>query len=180
MLSPACLMIVLATSCAALVPHAGAPLALRQGPRPLLLQPGQPLAAGLAQPVLCSRGRSVAPRMGLFGLGWAEIGAIGVLALFLLGPDRLVPYAKEFGKSAGSLKEVADSFQEGLSEGTRAAGEAREVEVVAPPAMAPAADTPLKEASEVVVVEADKKCARIVQRAGQSRPTLRAGLGPSG
>ena len=35
--------------------------------------------------------------MGLFGLGWAEIGVIGVLALFLLGPDRLIPYAKELG-----------------------------------------------------------------------------------
>ena len=54
--------------------------------------------------------------MGLFGLGWAEIGVIGVIALFLLGPERLAPLAKDFGKQASGLKEVAESFQEGLAE----------------------------------------------------------------
>ena len=79
--------------------------------------------------------------MGLFGLGWAEIGVIGILALFVFGPERLAPFAKEFGatptaqpiptlpdvmtrgpvvatgKSASGLKEVAESFKEGLDEG---------------------------------------------------------------
>ena len=59
--------------------------------------------------------------MGLFGLGWAEIGVIGVIALFLLGPERLAPLAKDIGKASGGLKEVADSFQEGISEGVAAA-----------------------------------------------------------
>ena len=36
-------------------------------------------------------------QMGLFGLGWAEIGVIGVLALFVLGPEKLAPLAKDFG-----------------------------------------------------------------------------------
>tara|TARA_B110001452_G_scaffold253010_1_gene243305 strand:+ start:201 stop:359 length:159 start_codon:yes stop_codon:yes gene_type:complete len=35
--------------------------------------------------------------MGLFGLGWAEIGVIGVIALFVIGPDKLAPIAKELG-----------------------------------------------------------------------------------
>ena len=81
--------------------------------------------------------------MGLFGLGWAEIGVIGVLALLFFGPDKLAPLAKDFGlctpcplcllhaqaltawldralhtgKSASGLKEVADSFAEGMAEG---------------------------------------------------------------
>ena len=42
---------------------------------------------------------------GPFGLGWPEIGVIGVLVL-LLGPDRLAPLAKDLGKQAAGLKEV--------------------------------------------------------------------------
>ena len=87
---------------------------------------------------------SASPTMGLFGLGWPEIGVIGVIALFVIGPDKLAPMAKEFGpllahasrrsapspcnhslstppmragKSAGGLKEVTDSFKEGMAEG---------------------------------------------------------------
>jgi len=56
--------------------------------------------------------------MGLFGLGWPEIAVIGVVGLFLVGPEKLAPLAKDFGKSASGLKEVAESFQEGVSEGT--------------------------------------------------------------
>ena len=73
--------------------------------------------------------------MGLFGLGWGEIGVIGVLALLFFGPDRLGGLAKDLGKSAAGLKEVMPditdakdaalsaakdvtaSFQEGMAEG---------------------------------------------------------------
>ena len=87
------ILISLVASCAAFAP--AAPLALRGGPaprQPLVAQPGQP---GPLQPRLHRSG--VGPQMGLFGLGYPEIAVIGVLALFLLGPDKLVPYAKEFG-----------------------------------------------------------------------------------
>ena len=40
---------------------------------------------------------AASPTMGLFGLGWAEIGVIGVIALFVIGPDKLAPIAKELG-----------------------------------------------------------------------------------
>lgn len=49
-------------------------------------------------------GRSGAVVMGLFGLGWAEIGIIGVIALFVFGPDRLVPFARDLGKQSVGLK----------------------------------------------------------------------------
>lgn len=48
--------------------------------------------------------RSRTPVMGLFGLGWAELGVIGVLALFIFGPDKLVPFAKNLGKQSAGLK----------------------------------------------------------------------------
>ena len=65
--------------------------------------------------------RAAAPAMGLFGLGWAELGVIGLIALFVLGPERLVPMAKDIGKATGELKEVTDSFQQGLKQGTDSA-----------------------------------------------------------
>lgn len=74
--------------------------------------------------------------MGLFGLGWAEIGVIGVLALLFFGPERLAPLAKDLGKSASGLKEVADSFAEGMSEGetgVSADGGADAVKSASPP-----------------------------------------------
>jgi len=55
--------------------------------------------------------------MGLFGLGWPEIAVIGTLTLLFFGPERLAPLAKDLGKSASGLKEVADSFSEGMAEG---------------------------------------------------------------
>lgn len=75
----------------------------------------------IAMPPLTARSphRRLAPavEMGLFGLGWAELGVIGVIVLFVLGPDKLAPYAKGLGKSASGLKEVTDSFAEGMAEG---------------------------------------------------------------
>eukprot|EP00965_Chrysotila_dentata_P170455 5626674-Pleurochrysis_carterae.AAC.1 len=44
--------------------------------------------------------RTEAAQMGLFGLGWAELGIIGVIALFIFGPEKLAPFAKELGKEA--------------------------------------------------------------------------------
>ena len=38
-----------------------------------------------------------APQMGLFGLGWAELGVIGLLAIFIFGPEKLAPLAKDLG-----------------------------------------------------------------------------------
>ena len=70
---------------------------------------GAPPAAAL-QP-----SRSPAPAMGLFGLGWPELGVIGVAGLFLFGPERLAGLAKDLGKQSAGLKEVAESFQEGCA-----------------------------------------------------------------
>ena len=75
-----------------------------------------PLAPVLQSTRAVAATRATTPSMGLFGLGWAEIGVIGVVALFIVGPDKLVPLAKDLGKSASSLKEVTDSFAEGMSE----------------------------------------------------------------
>lgn len=41
------------------------------------------------------------PQMGLFGLGWPEIAVIGAVSLFLVGPDKLAPLAKDLGALSG-------------------------------------------------------------------------------
>ncbi|KAL3933042.1 MAG: hypothetical protein SGPRY_000456 [Prymnesium sp.] len=84
-------------------------------PRSPLASP-LPLASHhLHSPMLPSR--RVTPKMGLFGLGWGEIGVLAVVGLLVFGPEKLAPLAKDIGKSASGLKEVADSFSEGLQEG---------------------------------------------------------------
>lgn len=95
-------------------------------------------AAAVAARAACVQPRAAAGsvQMGLFGLGWAEIGVIGVLALLFFGPERLAPLAKDLGKSASGLKEVADSFAEGMSEGetgVSADGGADAVKSASPP-----------------------------------------------
>ena len=76
-----------------------------------------PLSPTLPAVQRCASVRHTSPSMGLFGLGWGEIAIVGVIGLFLFGPDKLAPFAKELGKSASGLKEVTDSFSDGMSEG---------------------------------------------------------------
>lgn len=73
------------------------------------LAPTAPRATGLTQ------------RQGLFGLGVAEIGVILAIGTFVLGPEKLAGFAKDFGKVAGELKEVPKEFSAGLEEGKEAA-----------------------------------------------------------
>jgi hypothetical protein len=110
-----------------------------------------PVAAPAAsrRPAAAVRRAGSPVRMGLFGLGWPEIGVISIIALFFFGPEKLAPLAKELGacgrwnhacgldsravrvcraglvlracllagKSSSGLKEVAESFQQGMAEG---------------------------------------------------------------
>ena len=54
-------------------------------------------ASPLRPQVAVSRTSVSGAQMGLFGLGWAEIGVIGLIALFFFGPDKLMPIAKDLG-----------------------------------------------------------------------------------
>mmetsp|Transcript_118655 Transcript_118655/g.215662 ORF Transcript_118655/g.215662 Transcript_118655/m.215662 type:complete len:196 (+) Transcript_118655:74-661(+) len=74
-----------------------------------------PMRTPLATKPLYPRASS-APVMSLFGLGPGEIAVIAVIAIFVIGPEALAPMAKDLGKSASSLKEVTDSFKEGMAE----------------------------------------------------------------
>jgi hypothetical protein len=76
------------------------------GPRPVIAPQGT--AQLLVAP------RAAPPAMGLFGLGWPEIAVVGTLALLFFGPEKLAPLAKDIGKSASGLKEVSQSFAEGM------------------------------------------------------------------
>ena len=138
--------------------------------QPGLCRPGRPgtaaAAAASAPTVLTVLHPQAAPtrtaaapvQMGLFGLGYPEIAVIALVGVALLGPEKLIPMAKDLGsalppsntlrpesrdlscwrdapaapparvvltltltlvagKSAGGLKEVSDSFQQGMAEG---------------------------------------------------------------
>lgn len=41
--------------------------------------------------------RHLPPSMGLFGLGWGEIGVLAVVGLLVFGPEKLAPMAKNLG-----------------------------------------------------------------------------------
>ena len=104
-----------------------------------------PPSAHVAAPVPLARSarapaRTSSARMGLFGLGWPEIGVIAVLALLFFGPERLAPMAKDLGKSASNLKEITESFSEGMAEADAEKvkivdGNAEETVEVLPPKM---------------------------------------------
>jgi len=51
--------------------------------------------------------RHCSPSMGLFGLGWPEIAVLGVVGLFLFGPEKLAPLAKDFGAHCRFLLPVS-------------------------------------------------------------------------
>ena len=139
--------------------------------QPGLCRPGRPgtAAAAVSTPTVLhpqavpTRAAAAPAQMGLFGLGYPELAVIGLVGIVLLGPERLVPMAKDLGsalqpsntpsslgltvvdlafrpagvarlkpsppvvltptliltagKGASGLKEVTDSFAQGMAEG---------------------------------------------------------------
>jgi sec-independent protein translocase protein TatB len=53
----------------------------------------------------------------VFGLGWAEIGALIVIALLVFGPDRLPQAAAQAGRTLRNLRRMANSAREDLRSG---------------------------------------------------------------
>ena len=102
--------------------------------------------------------RLVPVQMGLFGLGGPEIAVIGVVVIFLLGPDKLKELAKDAGKALPELKEVSaeaiGEFKEASVDIAKAAQKASapallELKETATPMLTELKDTALKEAKEV-------------------------------
>ena len=103
----------------------------------------------------------IAPvQMGLFGLGWPEIGVIGVITIFFFGPDKLLALAKDAGKATAGLKEVSaealEEFKEVSAETAKDLKEAsgpalKEFKDAATPVLSDLKDTALKEVKEVAV-----------------------------
>merc|ERR1740130_2457623 len=90
--------------------------------QPGLCRPGTAAAAVSSPTVLHAqavptRAAAAPVQMGLFGLGYPELAVIGLVGIVLLGPERLAPMAKDLGKGASGLKEVTDSFAQGMAEG---------------------------------------------------------------
>ncbi|MEV5897029.1 sec-independent translocase [Nonomuraea fuscirosea] len=53
----------------------------------------------------------------MFGLGWAEIGALIVIALLVFGPDKLPQAASQAGKTLRNLRRMANNARDDLRAG---------------------------------------------------------------
>jgi len=65
--------------------------------------------------------RIVGPQMGMFGLGTPELAVIGVVVMFVLGPDQMKSMAKEVAKVGVQLKQVPEEFNKGIEDGKQLA-----------------------------------------------------------
>jgi sec-independent protein translocase protein TatA len=112
---------LMASEIAAFVPSPSTRTSLLSGPfqskTPSILTQKNVPAALLRQ----RRSVTSVQTMGLFGLGLPEIALILVVAVFLLGPQKIGELVKDSGKAAGELadelKNVPDEFKKGLEEG---------------------------------------------------------------
>jgi sec-independent protein translocase protein TatB len=68
----------------------------------------------------------------MFGLSFGEIAIIAILALFLLGPDRLPEAARTIGKTVRDLKKATDGLKDQLQQEVYAAERSVERLVKAP------------------------------------------------
>ena len=103
----------------------------------------------------------VAPvRMGLFGLGGPEIAVIGVVLIFVLGPETIKSLAKDAGKMSVELKEVSAEALEGMKEVSASAAKElqeksgpalNELKATATPVLSEFKDAALKEVKDVAV-----------------------------
>ncbi|MGP3957609.1 sec-independent translocase [Nonomuraea sp. 3N208] len=53
----------------------------------------------------------------MFGLGWAEIGALIVLALLVFGPEKLPQAAAQAGRTLRNLRRMANNARDDLRAG---------------------------------------------------------------
>ena len=65
--------------------------------------------------------RIVSPQMGMFGLGTPELAVIGVVVMFVLGPDQMKSMAKEVARVGVQLKQVPEEFNKGIEDGKQLA-----------------------------------------------------------
>ncbi len=50
----------------------------------------------------------------MFGMGWAEIGVIGVVAMLVFGPERLPDLAKQAGGFLRTVRQMAENAKNDL------------------------------------------------------------------
>jgi len=84
----------------------------------------------------------------MFNVGGMELLAIGLVALVVLGPDRLPAALRHAGSVLGELRRVAESFRVDLTAAMAQAEAEAEAEAAAPARRATAGDAPARPVPE--------------------------------
>lgn len=125
------------------------------------------VALAARRPTIRSVSRLAPVQMGFFGLGGPELGVIALVALFILGPDKLNAFAKDLGKATPGLKEVANEAMDGFKESSAEAMN----DLKENPALAEFKDTAtagLKEVSAVALKEVKEVVGAVAEGAAQA------------
>lgn len=65
-------------------------------------------------PVTCHRRARV--NMGLFGLGFAEVGVIAAIGVLMFGPSKITELGRDLGGVAGGIKKASSEFKDAMQE----------------------------------------------------------------
>ena len=75
---------------------------------------GEVTTAVTRRPAATKRPAAGQLRMGVFGLGWAELAVIGFVMLLIWGPSRVASLGRELGSMAGGLKKATSEFKSAM------------------------------------------------------------------